>query len=38
MKAHIEIRVSKKYALWLKRHLEEEHPKTRGKIKLKGVI
>lgn len=28
------IKGSKKYCTWLKGHLEKEHPKTKGKIKL----
>lgn len=28
------IKASKKYSKWLKKHLEKEHPKTRGYIKL----
>lgn len=30
----VEITASKKYGTWLKKHLEKEHPKTKGKIKL----
>lgn len=26
------IRASKKYEMWLKNHLEHEHPKTRGRM------
>ena len=26
---------TKKYAKYLERHLQEEHPKTKGKIKVK---
>ena len=33
--AKIVIKVSKKYGTWLKNHLEKEHPKTKGKIKLR---
>ncbi len=29
------IKASKKYAKYLEKHLQEEHPKTRGRIKLK---
>ena len=31
----ITINVNKKYGRYLKEHLEEEHPKTRGNIKLR---
>lgn len=29
------IRTSKRYGTWLKGHLEKEHPKTKGKIKVR---
>jgi len=29
------IRTNKKYADYLKKHLEKEHPKTKGKIKIR---
>jgi len=29
------IKTSKKYGTWLKKHLEKEHPKTKGKIKIR---
>jgi hypothetical protein len=29
------IRTNKKYAQYLSRHLQEEHPKTKGKIRLR---
>lgn len=29
------INTDAKYASWLARHLQKEHPKTKGKIKLK---
>lgn len=29
------IRGSKKYVSWLKKHLSKEHPKTKGRMKLK---
>jgi hypothetical protein len=28
------IKTSEKYGNWLSKHLEKEHPKTKGKIKL----
>jgi hypothetical protein len=28
------IRTSRKYGNWLKGHLEKEHPKTKGRIRL----
>lgn len=31
----LNIRTSKKYGLWLSKHLQAEHPKTRGKITIK---
>jgi hypothetical protein len=33
--AKVIIHVSKKYGRYLKEHLEEEHPKTKGNIKLR---
>jgi len=30
----LEIKGTKKYITWLKKHLEKEHPKTKGKMKL----
>jgi hypothetical protein len=33
--AKIIIKTNKKYGTWLKHHLEIEHPKTKGKIKLR---
>lgn len=35
MVAELKIKVSKKYGRWLSKHLQKEHPKTRGKIKFK---
>jgi predicted secreted acid phosphatase len=29
------ISTNKKYGTWLKKHLEKEHKKTKGKIKLR---
>lgn len=29
------IKASKKYVLWLKKHLEKEHPKTKGRIRIR---
>jgi hypothetical protein len=29
------IETSKKYGAWLKSHLEKEHPKTKGRIRLR---
>lgn len=34
--AKLVIKGSKKYTTWLAKHLEKEHPKTRGKIKVRG--
>jgi len=34
--AEIEIHTTKKYAKYLKPHLEEEHPKTRGHIEIES--
>lgn len=31
----VEITASKRYSTYLKHHLSQEHPATRGKIKLK---
>lgn len=33
--SEIRIKASKKYAEYLKNHLQEEHPKTKGKITIK---
>lgn len=30
------IKTNKKYGRWLSKHLQKEHPKTKGKIKLIG--
>jgi len=30
----LKIKTSKKYGLYLSKHLAKEHPKTKGKIKL----
>jgi hypothetical protein len=30
------ITTSKKYGHYLAKHLQEEHPKTKGKIKIRG--
>lgn len=30
--AVVKIKTSKKYGKWLKKHLEKEHPKTKGHI------
>lgn len=32
--SELEIRGSKKYLKYLKKHLEKEHPSTKGKIKI----
>lgn len=29
------INTSKKYGMWLKKHLSKEHPKTKGKIEVR---
>lgn len=31
---HLNIKVSKRYANYLKKHLEKEHPITKGKIRI----
>lgn len=33
--AKVVIETSKKYAKYLSKHLQEEHPKTKGKVKVK---
>ena len=30
----LEIKVTKKYGEWLSKHLQKEHPKTKGRIKI----
>jgi len=35
--AELEIRGSKRYIKQLKTHLEIEHPKTKGKMRIEGI-
>lgn len=34
VKVKLTINADKKYATWLSNHLQKEHPKTKGKIKI----
>ena len=35
IKMKLIINTNKKYGLWLKKHLEKEHPKTKNRIKIR---